>query len=170
MIKIKNIEKINLKFLCICLMLNLQLFSQDLFPKIEKSLVECGIPLYKKQNDLINKKLIIETDSIVSKNYSKILIEYFNSSIETSEYQKIDSLIRKKYFDTEIISFSRTSEKYGILYMYLLKNTNGNPYFDKHIVKKYKNKNILFSYYSIMGNNRKNFEILESVMKNLKNE
>ena len=151
-------------------MLNFQLFSQDLFPKIEESLVDCGITIYNKQIDLINEKLIIETDLITSKNYSKILIEPLSDKIKTSEYQKIDLLIREKYYNKEIISFARTTEKYGILYMYVLKNTNGNPYFDKHIVKKYKYKTILFSYYSIMGNNRKNFESLECVMNNLKKE
>jgi hypothetical protein len=109
--KTNNIEKINLKFLFVFLMLNFQLFSQDLFPKIEESLVDCGIVIYNIQIDLTNEKLVIETDSIMSKNYSKILIEPLSNKIKISEYQKIDLLIREKYYKKEIISFTRTTEK-----------------------------------------------------------
>jgi hypothetical protein len=158
-------KKMKIKLLSVFLIANLSLFSQDYYKKIEESLIECGIKVYNKLNE--NQTLIIETDSITSNNYSKIHIESFNNLIEISEHNKIESLIKRKYIGKEILSFRKTKESYGALYAYVINNPKGNPNFDKYIVKKYKNKSILISYNSIMGNKRNNFKILECMIKKM---
>ena len=162
-----SLSKFKLRLLFILLIMNFSLFSQNYYKKIEQSLIECGIKIYRKSSDFNNRKLIIETDSINSINYLKIQIERINCLIKVSDYEKIDSIIKTKYIGKEILSTSRTNGKYGNLYLYILNNKNGNPYFDKYILKNYRNENILISYNSIMGNNIKNFESLDCMIEKL---
>lgn len=159
--------RFKVRFLSIFSIVSFSLFSQDYYKEIEQSLLKCGLNIYNKSTDLNNKNLIIETDSINSKNYSKIRIVRLNRLIKNSDYEKIDSIIKRRYIGKEIISKARTRENYGTLHIFVLNDKNRNLYYDKYVVKKYGNESILISYNSIMGNNRKNFENLECMIENL---
>jgi len=158
-------KKINTLLVSVFLISNLSLFSQAYHTKIEASLVDCNIRAYTKLIE--NEKFIIETDSINSKKYSKIYFELFNNSIKISAHDKVDSIIKRKYIGKEILSFRRTAEKYGTLYAYVLNTPQGVPYFDKYLVRKYKNKSMIISYHSKLGANRKNFERLKCLIEKL---
>lgn len=148
--------------------MNFSLSAQDCFAKIEQSLIDCGLLIHSRNVEFDIKRLIIETDSINSKNYSKITAEPFDESIGNLDYNKIDSLIKLKYNGLEVLSSQRTSENYGVLYCYVINNSNGNPYFDRCVIKYIDNKPMLIIYSAVMGNNIKNFEKFECMINKIK--
>lgn len=161
-----NYKKVKTAFLCIFVTTNLSLFSQ--YNEIEKDLIDCGITVYNKYYITNSETLIIETDSITSHNFSKIYIEPFNHEVLFSDYSKIDSIINQKYKGKEILSRQRSTETYGDLYAYVINNSKGNPYYDRYFIRKYKNRKILISHNSIMGNNKSNFLKFECLINKIK--
>lgn len=161
-----NYKKVKTAFLCIFFTTNLSLFSQ--YNEIEKDLIACGITVYNKYYTANRETLIIETDSITSNNFSKIYIEPFNHEVLISDYSKIDSIITQKYKRKEILSRQTSTETYGDLYAYVIHNSKGNPCYDRYFIRKYKNRKILISYNSIMGNNRSNFLKFECLINKMK--
>ena len=159
-------KKVIKVFLCILFTTNFSLFSQ--YNDIEKKLIDFGITVYNKIYNVKNERLSIETDSIISNNFSKIYIEPFDHEVLISDYSKIDSIITQKYKGKEILSKQIFTETYGDLYSYVIHNSKGNPYYDRYFIRKYKNRKILISYNSIMGNNRSNFLKFECLINKMR--
>jgi hypothetical protein len=148
--------------------MSITLSAQDYFNKIDKSIVDCGLNIYSKKLDYKAKQLILQTDSVSSLNYSLIVIEPFDNMINAADYNRIDSLISLKYKDSMILSTQRTDQKYGLMYWYVIKNPNGNPYSDRYTVQYLDKLPFIISYSSIMGNNRENFDRFECLIDKIK--
>lgn len=161
------IERLKIVLLIIFSTVTFPISAQDYYKKIEQSLIDCGLLIHSKKIMSDPEKLIIETDSIVSKNYSRITVVTFNSLIDISDYNKVDSLIGPNCNGLEILSTQRIKESYGVLYCYVYKNPNGNPYLDKCVIKYFDNIPLLLIYSSIMGNNSENFERFECVINKI---
>lgn len=50
------------------------------------------------------------------------------------------------------------------MYGYVIKNPNGNPYYDRYTVQYVGKLPFIISYSSIMGNNQENFDRFECLM------
>jgi hypothetical protein len=98
---------VKLSLIFIGLITYTEISAQNGFDRIEKSIVDCGFKVYSKKKDLETKHLIIQTDSLLSLDYSLIVLEPFDSLIKTSDSGKIDSLISLKYKDSVILSAQR---------------------------------------------------------------
>lgn len=151
------VERLKVGLVIILSAMSFSLSGQNCYKKIEQSLIDCGLLIYSQKFESDIKRLIIETDSINSKKYSKIIIEPFDSSIKISDYNKVDSLIRINYNGSEILSSQRTTEIYGVLYCYVVGNPKGNPYFNRCVIRYFENIPLLMIYSSIMGSNSEYF-------------
>lgn len=145
-----------------------EISAQNGFEWIEKSIDDCGLRVYYKKKDLETKHLIIQTDSLKSFDYSLIVIEPFDNLIKNSDSNKIDSLISLKYKDSVILSIQRTEQKYGLMYWYVIKNHNGNPYCDRYTIQYIDKLPFIISYSSIMGNSQANFDRFECLIDKIK--
>lgn len=160
------IVKLSLIFIGLLITCN-ELSAQNSFDKIEKSITDCGLKIYSKKLDFKAKHLILQTDSFSSLDYSLIVVEPFDSMINTKDYNKIDS-VGLKYKNSVVLSTQRTDQKYGLMYWFVIKNPNGNPYCDRYTIQYMDKLAFIISYCSIMGNNRENFDRFECLIDKIK--
>ncbi|TDG36811.1 hypothetical protein EZJ43_05880 [Pedobacter changchengzhani] len=144
------------------LSMNSSLHAQDCYKKIEILLRDCRVPIHTL--NFHHKRLVIETDSLHSINYSRIIIEPFDHILMDLDYSKIDSLLNRNYIGVEILSTVKSSETYGALYSYMFSDPDGNLYFDRYVIKRCGNMPFLIRYSSILGGNKENFERFELML------
>ena len=163
---IKNITK-SLLFTCLIMACEIG-YSQINYAKIENYIKDCDVNIFEKKHDSKKNVMVIQTDSIGSDNFAIFTFEPFTSSIRINDYNRIDSFIRIRYSDIEILSSQRTDEDLYVLHWYMTKDKKGHYVSDRFVVLDYDHSLILMKYTSIMGNNPLNFDRFECVIKKIK--
>jgi hypothetical protein len=143
-------------------------YTQINYDKIDSYIKDCGVKIFKKEYDSEKNILFIQTDSIRANDFSTFVFEPFTASIRISDYDKIDSLIRIRYKDKEILSSQRTDEDMYVLHSYITKNKKGDYISDRYVVLEYNRSLLLMMYSSIFGNSSLNFDRFECVIKKVK--
>jgi len=143
-------------------------YAQFNYDKIESFIKDCGVKIFEKKYNSEKNILVIQTDSISSNDFSIFTFEPFTSSIWINDYDRIDSLIRLRYKDKEILSSQRTDEDMYVLHWYVTKNKKGDYINDRFVVLDYNHSLLLMEYSSIFGNSPLNFDKFECVIKKIK--
>ena len=143
-------------------------YAQINYDKIDSYIKDCGVKIFEKKYNSEKNILFIQTDSVNSNDFSTFVFELFTASIRIGDYDKIDSLIRIRYKEKEILSSQRTDENLYVLHRYITKNKKGDYISDRYVVLDYNHSLLLMIYSSIFGNNSLNFDRFECVINKIK--